>query len=264
MHFPLHLMLTVLAVLQIVCISWVTICLQILTLVAFTLSYAFEDITLSSFKNANRWRADCRCLCVMLVAMKDPSHFTHFSCVCSRVDRCHYFHDSMLLHSTKQTSYVCSAKLSKRLPLWSNAKHCAECPPLKHFRSTMSETAARFGVIDEDAAVYLDFWSDRHEKLGGYDALRQSLHDVNGPFQASCSASRKTNANDLAGRCMLPSRLRTFSYADNTLQSRATTVANVHACTLHAGVDGSDYCVDCFGNKCTRRSASYCALWCTL
>ena len=142
----------------------------------------------------------------MLIIAKTRSHFTRLCvcvrvCVCARsqVDRCHYFHSSMLLDSTKQTNYVCTAKLSERLPLWSNTKQCAECPPLKNFPSATFETAAQFGLIDQHAAVYLDFWSDRHEHLGPYKSLRQSMHDVNGPFESSCSSSRENNADDIAG-----------------------------------------------------------------
>ena len=104
-----------------------------------------------------------------------------------------------MLGNRKQSSYVCSAKLSQRLPLWSNAKHCAECPPLQNFRSKAFQTSAQFGIIDEDAAIYFDFWSGRHEKLGALSVPRQSMHDVNGPFNSTCSASRETNAFGLAG-----------------------------------------------------------------
>ena len=121
----------------------------------------------------------------------------------------------MLLHSTKETNYVCSAKLSKRLPLWSNAKHCAECPPLKNFRSAGLTASKQFGLVDGDAAVYFDFWSDRHEKLRSYAAVRQAMHDVNGPFNSSCSESRKTNAYDLAGECMFPFQLWIFFRVEN-------------------------------------------------
>ena len=101
-----------------------------------------------------------------------------------------------------QTSFVCSAKLSKRLPLWSNAKHCAECPPLDaSLDGTAFGTAREFGRMDEDAAVYFDFWSGSHtEKLENVHAiLHQSLYDVNGPFDTSCSVTRATNALGLAG-----------------------------------------------------------------
>ena len=98
-----------------------------------------------------------------------------------------------------QTSFVCSAKLSKRLPLWSNAKHCAECPPLDaSLDGTAFGTAREFGRMDEDAAVYFDFWSGSHTEKP-INALWQSLHDVNGPFNTSCSVTRATNALGLAG-----------------------------------------------------------------
>ena len=104
-----------------------------------------------------------------------------------------------------QTSFVCSAKLSKRLPLWSNAKHCAECPPLAtqniYGLKTTFGTARKFGRVDEDAAVYFDFWSGSHTEkpMSVHAALWQSLHDVNGPFHTSCSVTRATNALGLAG-----------------------------------------------------------------
>ena len=100
----------------------------------------------------------------------------------------------------KRSSYVCSAKLSKRLPMWSNHKHCAECPPLVSLTPPGSNTTEQFGLIDDTAAVYFDFWSDRPEQLSDY-ALYQSMHDVNGPFTNSCSVSRATNAFGLAGPC---------------------------------------------------------------
>ena len=118
---------------------------------------------------------------------------------CSQVDRCYHFSRSMLLNRKKRTNYVCSAKLSKRLPLWSNSRHCAECPPLSHFRHTLFDTSTNFGLIDDDAAAYFDFWSEVHEPLGNYGALQQSLHDMNGAFNDSCSISRATNAFGLAG-----------------------------------------------------------------
>ena len=101
----------------------------------------------------------------------------------------------MLIAGAK-TNYVCSAKLSKRLPLWSNAKHCAECPPLDWQSFNAS---AKFGLIDDTASIYFDFWSERHAKVRTYEALDQSMHDVNGPFAESCSLSRATNAFGHAG-----------------------------------------------------------------
>ena len=106
----------------------------------------------------------------------------------------------MLLDGGKKSSYVCSAKLAKRLPLWSNAKHCAECPPLGRINAQLFDETAQFGLIDETAAAYFDFWSKR-QQLPPFStqALFQSLHDVNGPFNESCSASRATDAFGRAG-----------------------------------------------------------------
>ena len=124
-------------------------------------------------------------------------------CTCSEVVRCHHFHKSMFFGDKKKASYVCSATLSDRLPLWSNAKHCAECPPLQNLAKEKFDPTAPFGLIDENAAVYFDFWSERNKGTPLYhEALRQSLHDVNGPFNKSCSVSRATNAFGLAGRLL--------------------------------------------------------------
>ena len=101
-----------------------------------------------------------------------------------------------MLVAGAKTNYVCSAKLSKRLPLWSNSKHCAECPPLDRQSSNAS---AKFGLIDDTAAIYFYFWSERHKKVSSKEALDQSMHDVNGPFEKSCSVSRATNAFGHAG-----------------------------------------------------------------
>ena len=121
---------------------------------------------------------------------------------CSQVDRCHRLGRSMLVASGNMTNYICSAKLSKRLPLWSNAKHCAECPPLANLNTQPFDPAAQFGLIDDIAAAYFDFWSEIHEPAPTtVGALRQYLHDVNGPFAVSCSDSRATNAFGHAGRC---------------------------------------------------------------
>lgn len=140
---------------------------------------------------------------LLLTATRRLSHFPVYSCICSVVDRCSYFHSSMMSEAWKPSSYVCSAKLSKTLPLWSNARHCAECPPLENFTYDVFQTSTNFGLVDDDAAVYFDFWSEAHTKLHIYMIPRQSMHDVNGPFNSTCSASRETNAFGLAGGHMI-------------------------------------------------------------
>ena len=104
----------------------------------------------------------------------------------------------MLLGYGEKSSYVCSAKLSKSLPLWSNAKHCAECPPLG---TQAFDAIEHFGLMDGTAAAYFDFWSEKRT-LNGYvhEELYQSMHDLNGVFSESCSKSRATDANGHAGQ----------------------------------------------------------------
>merc|ERR1719201_635635 len=167
-------------------------------MISFTSFYQSQNFHVVFSNLRNRWRADC-----------------------SEIDRCHRFTKSMLLVGDKRANYVCSAKLSNRLPLWSNAKHCAECPPLANNLTTAQALTAPFGLIDETAAAYFDFWSERRgEPILKQHPLLQVMHDVNGPYDKTCSLSRATNAFGLAG------------------------------------VDGSDYCVDCFGNTCSRSSYS--------
>ena len=138
-------------------------------------------------------------------------------CDCSQVDRCHRFSQSILLGGGRYverneilSSYVCSAKLSNSLPLWSNARHCAECPPLGNL-TTQFDTTAPFGLIDDTAAIYFDFWSERTEKhRNKNDVLftaSQFRHDINGPFSTTCSASRATNAFGHAGQYDFPMRV---------------------------------------------------------
>ena len=110
----------------------------------------------------------------------------------------------MFFGGNNRTNYVCSAKLSKKLPMWSNAKHCAECPALGNLTNQPFDTTAPFGLIDDTAAVYFDFWSEPHEQLSPYATLFQSMHDVNGPFATSCSVSRATSAFGHAGRFDFP------------------------------------------------------------
>ena len=45
---------------QIVCISWVIMCLQFITLMAFTRFYDLEKLKLPFASLSNQWKADCR------------------------------------------------------------------------------------------------------------------------------------------------------------------------------------------------------------
>ena len=157
---------------------------------------------------------------------------------CSGVDRCWRFSMS-LLNAGETTNYVCTSFLSAQLPLWTNNRQCAECPPPSKFATNLSTTEAcdplvRFGHMDRLAGTYLDFWSGenivlRSEgsgvsfddfRLGSTKPALSTLYNVNGPYSQTCSDSRKSNSHG------------------------------------HAGWAGSGDCVDCFGDDCTERSFS--------
>ena len=158
----------------------------------------------------------------------------------------------MLLGEKKPTNFVCIAKLSERLPMWSNTKHCAECPPLTNVTGQPFDTTAPFGLIDDTAAVYFDFWSERRGRLSPADTLYQSMHDVNGPFNTSCSLSRATGAFGHAGQFNFTlSSVALKFHSMSTLKFYLNTTKRIYICT---GVAGADYCVDCFGDECIQRS----------
>ena len=149
---------------------------------------------------------------------------------CSDVDRCWCLSVS-LLNEGKNTTYVCTSKLSTQLPLWSNNKQCAECPPLfenvpKLSRADACEESA-FGQMDGLAGEYLDFWSGEEKVRPSVDFLRivstehHKLADMNGPYNRTCSESRRNNNRGRAGQA------------------------------------GNYYCVDCFGADCSNRSFSH-------
>ena len=145
---------------------------------------------------------------------------------CSDVDRCWRLSRSVL-HPGKNTTYVCTAKISTQLPLWSNNRQCAECPSLLGHLSTLSSTdQCGIGHIDGLAGAYFDFFAgDKKgrpfEDFYGSPKEYHKLADMNAPYSRTCSESRKNNSGGRAGQA------------------------------------GSYYCVDCFGADCTDRSFSH-------
>ena len=148
---------------------------------------------------------------------------------CSDVDRCwRLSYGRFTTHriltgiaDSVPTTFVCTAPLSAQLPLWSNNRHCAECPAWSAigtgFRKTEACDPARFGDTDGLAGTYLDFWSGETNRSANQSAR---FIDIQGPYSRTCSESRKSNGH---GR---------------------------------AGWRSSDRCVDCFGNDCVEQRLS--------
>ena len=173
------------------------------------LYYASFKVKLPFFLLASAWRGDC-----------------------SDVNRCWRLSEG-LLNGGDATNYICTSRLSAQLPLWSNSRHCAECPALwtidnANFPKTDACDPEKFGGMDSLAGAYFDFWSGELTVKPGptWSASFQrqrgewTLHDVNGPYNSTCSKAREGNSDDQAGWA------------------------------------GGDNCIDCFGMDCVDRSFS--------
>ena len=132
---------------------------------------------------------------------------TAWNADCSGVDRCW----RLSWRGNESASFVCTASVSAQLPLWSNARQCAQCPAWSkvdlNFSKSKACDQARFGDMDGSAGTYLDFWSA--------DVTLRYV-DTNGPYSSTCSELRNSNNRS----------------------------------HFQAGRVGSDHCVDCLGNDC--------------
>ena len=98
---------------QVVCVSWLTLCVQFLTMVSLTCFYQIDKFATPFAKLRNQWRADCRSLQLVFVAMRPA----HFACVIAvklidaiALAKAYYLVVADMLNAMKSCPVTCAAR----------------------------------------------------------------------------------------------------------------------------------------------------------